>query len=287
MQSLANIYDRINNLDGDRSIFVPFERYVDELSLGNYTLSYSSIREFDKSPLHFLKYKTGVKEQTDAMKMGSLLHLLILQPHKFKETYIILKKADGFESNTWAKGENKLNKEIIELEAVKTAKIVSEIDRLIEALNLKDAILLNSMAGDLIRGCRSFEKSITFDWHNQSWKSYVDGIAQNYAIDLKKVPDANPNKLRWKLKDDKWHWQAFLYLKGLKMPMDDAHFFYNICYDGSGNVCVIRQSWVDLSLAHAELESAISQLTNCIISEDWLYSYEFKTDMGYYDSSEL
>lgn len=279
--------ERILNRDGSTNYMEKFNPYIQKLNLNEYTLSFSAIQSFSKSPLHFLRYKTGMRKVTDAMEFGTLLHLLILEPHLFEENYLILHKAKGFENNTWSKGENKAQKLKIETLAAENNKKVISIDNLELALDLKDNILTNSYAGDLIRSCHTYEQPIKFEWNNETWTGFVDGKAHNYIVDLKKVPDANPEKLKWQQVREKWAWQGFLYLKGCNMPLNDEYFFYNICYDGDGNVTVIRQSWMSLMSAKTQIELCCEKLNECIVSENWNYSYEFYTDMGYYNAFEL
>lgn len=284
---MSKLRARINNLDGDFTLYEKFKPEIEQLNMGEFSMSYSAIREFSKSPLHYLKYKTGDKTRTDAMKFGSLVHLLVLEPHLFDSQYLILTKAPGYEGNNWAKSENKLRAQQAEAHAESMGLEIVKIDYLEKALDLKDAILTNSVAGELIRNCDVYEKRKLFQWNNLTWTGFVDGAASNYIIDLKGVPDADPSKIRWKMRDGKWHWQAFLYLIAMGKPINDTNFFYNICYDNDGNVSVIRQDWVDLQNAHAELKDICVKFQDCIIGDNWNYSHEFTTENGYYQSSAL
>ena len=44
-------------------------------------LSFSSLKSFKKSPREFLAYKKRAIKETPAMRMGTLVHLLVLEPH--------------------------------------------------------------------------------------------------------------------------------------------------------------------------------------------------------------
>lgn len=262
-----------------------FAKYVEQLIIGDFTLSYSSIKAFSESPLSFLRYKTKDKKRTPSMEFGSLLHTLVLEPTKFESEYIILDKL--VKESTWAKKENKIHKSEIELKALEEKKQVVTMENLTKALDLKKAILKNSYAGYLINGCIEYEKPIKFDWYNFTWTGYIDGLGQNYIIDLKKVTDARPHKIKWRAIDAKWNWQAFLYLQGTEKNHGDHNHFYNICYDDNGNVSVIRQTWMDVNIALASLVKICDKFNDCIIQNTWDYSYEFWTENGYYKSDQL
>lgn len=279
-----SIEERIQRLEVEPDLS-EYDEVIDTMNKGEYHLSYSAIREFSKSPLHFLRYKTEEIKLTASMEYGSLVHLLILEPHKFHNKYIVLRKAEGFQENTWSKSENKLKKQETEEEALNSNKTIVKIDDLESALQIKELLLANSFISQLIRGCHTFEKPISWEYLGHDWRGYIDGVSHNYIIDIKQVPDANPSKLKWKMFERKWSWQSFLYLKGFGFGMDKH--FYNICYDKGGNTSVIKQSWFDMSSADAEIRKAVDELSDCIIGENWFFSYEFNTENGYYNSDEL
>ncbi len=52
-------------------------------------LSFSSIKQFIRSPQHYIQYLTQERKQTDAMLLGSVVHNLILQPEKFNDNFAV------------------------------------------------------------------------------------------------------------------------------------------------------------------------------------------------------
>jgi len=57
-------------------------------------LSYSSIKEFAKSPKHFINYRNKPKEITPALTYGQALHCMLLEPQEFNNTFIVSPKFD-------------------------------------------------------------------------------------------------------------------------------------------------------------------------------------------------
>ena len=52
-------------------------------------LSFSSLKEFIRSPRHYVNYLTRERKQTEAMLFGAICHKLILEPQDFEKEYII------------------------------------------------------------------------------------------------------------------------------------------------------------------------------------------------------
>src|SRR5690606_27320191 len=53
-------------------------------------LSYSSLKEFGKSPMNFIRYKLKErKPQTDSQIFGSLCDCLITEPQRFDELFVV------------------------------------------------------------------------------------------------------------------------------------------------------------------------------------------------------
>jgi hypothetical protein len=262
-----------------------YQNLINKISIGDFNMSFSALKNFSISPLSFIKYKCREKKDTDALKLGRLTHLLILEPHLFDEKYIIIQKAKGFEGNNWAKKENKDIKVAAEAKAVEQGKEVIQVPLLEEALEFKDAVLGNSSAGDVVRGCTVYEKSLIWEAHGYTWRGFIDGYGKRYSFDLKKVRDARTRKMRWVYQDEKFHWQGYLYNTATsKYKYKD---FYIIAYDGDLNVNVIKIDQYDLMRAEAEINDILKHFNQCAISEQWMYSLEYWTEEGYVKSSEI
>jgi hypothetical protein len=71
-----------------------YNELVLKLSGEDFKLSHTSLQAFSKSPRAFMRYKLKQREETAAMLTGTVMHCLVLEPHKFDEGYFIL-NADG------------------------------------------------------------------------------------------------------------------------------------------------------------------------------------------------
>ncbi len=260
-----------------------YQAFIDKMNTGDFSLSFTSIKEFASAPLDFLRYKIGKKPETDSMRLGDLEHTMILEPEKFYDKFLILEKPKGFEEFTWAKKENKIAKQNAEIEAATKELTVVTIDEVEKALEIKECILSNEVAGAMVNGCERYEQPVKFELFGFTWFGVIDAHDRRVILDLKKVADARPNKLRWPFQERKMNWQAFLYRYALK----GHHDFYNICYDSHGRVSVVKMADFDIQAAQAQIEKACIALRECIIGDNWNQSLEFRTQMGYFESSEL
>jgi exodeoxyribonuclease VIII len=57
-------------------------------------LSYSSIKEFAKSPRHFLNYRNKPKKVSPELTYGSALHCMLLEPQEFNNEFVVIPKLD-------------------------------------------------------------------------------------------------------------------------------------------------------------------------------------------------
>ena len=58
-----------------------------------YPLSFSSCKAFSQSPAHFVAYKERKQHETPAMRLGTAVHMAVLEPEKFGERYQVSQPA--------------------------------------------------------------------------------------------------------------------------------------------------------------------------------------------------
>ncbi len=113
-------------------------------------LSYSSIKEFQKSPRHYLEYiNTQRTAPTDATKLGSMVHCMILQPNLFNEQFVIapdVNKRTNAGKEEWAT--------FCSQHADKT--VVSNEDYE-HASRLASGAMANSTIESLVKNCYDFD----------------------------------------------------------------------------------------------------------------------------------
>ena len=258
------------------------EEVFAELESGNYTLSYSSIKQFAKSPRHFMQYKIGDRVQTDAMKKGNIIHTAILEPELFNEKYVILKKEDlPFPELDFRNTENKNFKKSFEEKCKLEGKEIISPSEHETAIEHIDLIQSNEFIYPYISNLKKKEQGIECEIDGIKFRGYIDGIGINYELDIKTVPDANPSKFRWKIDEEKYHWQHFIYSQYSGIASYFDHF--NLMVDGDG-VSLHKISKYKVMEAEKEVVNLLNMFRKCIETNSFHMSYEFWTNgKGFYE----
>ena len=108
-------------------------------------LSASGAKLIAKSPLHYRAAMDTPKSSTPAQVFGTVVHAMILEPHKSHADLFSVKELN------WTNKEGKAEKEKLERIGL---PIISAAD-LDKALRMRDAVWANLHAAKLLTGCLS------------------------------------------------------------------------------------------------------------------------------------
>jgi len=246
---------------------------IERIESGKYTLSYSGLKEFAKSPASYIVHKLRGKEPTKAMIMGSYVHCAILEPDELEKRYLVFDKKDlPFPDSTMNKTENKLFKQSLIIQAQKENKELIDPFQFNEAQNYKDLILNNSIAKYYVNNLITKEEEVFCNIQGINFRGYRDGKGNGYILDLKKVADAHPSKIKWTAKDAKWDWQAVIYLAS--KDCDEFTGFYNLCIDKT-SPAIYEIGYASQQLAKNEIHAMLEHWKRCIDTQAWSSGYEF------------
>ena len=185
---------------------------IDLEFIQNRPLSYSSIKEFAKSPRHYVHYVLAKREPSKAMNLGSLIHCLIMYPSKFNDQFIIAPNVDRRTKDgksTWEEFISRSN-----------GKIVVTQDELEEAEQITNSVLSNWKISNTVKECTSFEQEFKHDILGLPFRGFVDGVnAGNYILEIKTMSDASPSNVTREFYNRKYHIQAGLYNLVHKLPV--------------------------------------------------------------------
>lgn len=165
-------------------------------------LSYSALKQFAKSPNHYLMYVGREFVETPAMVLGSALHCLVLEPEKWSERYITAPK---FDRRTKA---GKEQAEAWELAADGRTHITADQEQAVMAM--KSAIMSHRVASELLEQTRP-EVPVEGDIEGVQFKGVVDALGDRYAVDIKTTSDASPEAFRRQASQLDYHLQAAIY----------------------------------------------------------------------------
>lgn len=167
-------------------------------------LSYSSIKEFAKSPKHYVHYVSAKREPSKAMDLGSLLHCLIMYPSKFNDQFIVSPNVDRRTKD------GKLVWE--EFVAISNGKTIITEDDLSEATLISDSVMSIPVIQQAVTDCHYFEQEFGFEIQGLPFRGFVDGInVGEYILEIKTMNDASPSNITREFFNRKYHIQAGLY----------------------------------------------------------------------------
>ena len=191
-------------------------------------LSFSSLKEYSKSPAHFLAYKRAERKSSPAQDLGRLVHSLILEPDTVEKTYAIAPKLDKRTSlgrQAWER-----------FEFENTGKTVVSSDAFDKAVMMRAAVMGNEDARDLILGCTKYEHHVEGELYGVDFHGFIDGLCEDdgYFLDLKTTQDHSPSAFSRTVASYKYYLQAAVYeaLTGIS----DAYF---IAIESEDPNCVV------------------------------------------------
>jgi hypothetical protein len=180
---------------------------LSESYLKNPRMSQSKLKKILDGVEEFKWHLDNLPEETDAMKLGSAVHLLLLQPDKC-EDMVITPKFDGRTK------EGKISRQKFEEQYPPRKYFLISEDLYKKAHAMVEAIRQNSDALQIVNSCEEFEKEYYFDYKKIPFKAQVDGVGQKFVLDVKTTRCENKE---WQIKNEilnrGYHFQAAAYLE--------------------------------------------------------------------------
>ena len=174
-------------------------------------ISNSMLNNISVSPEHFMFKMDNPQPSTPAMKLGSAIHMNVLQPEEFNKNYAVSPKFDRRTKIGKEDYKNFVNNNL-------SKTVISESDfEIIEQITMK--LMKDKMVKSLLQQGEP-EKIIT--WHNEHYDVNCKGMLDYYRegadmiIDLKTTQDASYNGFMRSVKKYKYHKQAAFYLDAVK-----------------------------------------------------------------------
>ena len=187
-----------------------------DLSHSNYYndteyVSNSMLNAISVSPEYFRFRQDNPQPATAPMKLGSAIHMNVLQPEEFNKHYAVSPKFDK---------RTKVGKEAYAEFSKKHMfkDVISESDyHIIEQITMK--LMKDKMVKSLLQ---QGEPEKIIQWHNEHYNVNCKGMLDYYRegadmiIDLKTTQDASYNGFMRSVKKYKYHKQAAFYLDAVK-----------------------------------------------------------------------
>lgn len=168
-------------------------------------LSASALKAFAKSPNHYLDYVQRKFEPSTEMKLGTLVHLLILEPKEFDNRYVV---APHINLRTKA---GKAEMEQIQKE--NEGKEVIKLDFLLDAQHIVSKANANPTFRQLMETEFVAEQKVDGDIFGFPFTSRIDLETEGFVYDLKTTKDASPEGFMRAAHNLGYHIQAVIYRK--------------------------------------------------------------------------
>lgn len=173
-------------------------------------LSHSQLTKMSVPAIFLHEVLSGKKtEQTAAMKLGTLIHTLLMEPDKFEATYAVTEKFDRRYS-----AEKEREKAFL---AANVGKIMLESDTLIQAMGMAKSVSEHPEAALLLEDT-IFERSIV--WNDRltgvPLRCRPDGLRPDIAVklDIKTSVDVSPEAFARSIYKYNYATQAAFYRDG-------------------------------------------------------------------------
>lgn len=232
-------------------------------------ISKSALDEFAKSPLHYwdryINPDKPTRKPTEAMLIGSALHTLVLEPHKFEAEYAVYPEFDK---------RTKLGKEeFIVWQHDNEGKIHISKEAYTDCQRMVDAIGKHPVARTLLDGSGKAETSIFWRYHKNlpiDCRCRPDYITPSgIIVDLKTSLTASENGFKWKAYDMRYHVQAAFYGQGFKAAFGafpEDFMFVAVEKTAPYLVSVQRATKEFIAEGHMEMEENLRGIAQCRVS---------------------
>ncbi len=266
--------------------------YTNEKYHASEGISRSKLWTFKQLPHKFWhQYMSGEYErpkESKAFYMGSLVHTLVLEPHLFETEYCLkpqLEKmppevrkkdvgAEVFEQVKAARAAIAVRNTAIaeEFQANLTAKAVVSEEDLAMANAMRNAVMANNTAVDLLSGAK-IEKSIY--WKHEATglicKTRPDIWNGRIVADLKTCNDAGYRGFQLAAYKDGYFLQAAMMYEGLKSIGEPFHNFVYVCVEKTSPYSVALYMLDDDALQFGidMFHSLMERIAQCFEKNVW------------------
>lgn len=178
-------------------------------------VSSSGLKDLLRSPAHYAERRANPKSSA-AMRTGSVVHTLALEPHKFETDYVVAdclsQTAKAFET----------------AKALNPGKTVVCRNEAEDGHAIASALISNGLACNVLRspGGRS-ELSVfwTDDETGILCKARADRLVSGTIVDIKTTQDARLQKFQRAIVDFRYHLSAAFYTDGFSKVIGEEHGF--------------------------------------------------------------
>lgn len=216
----------------------------------------------NKTPAHLQAYLKGeVREETDAMRFGAIMHRALLEPDTYRNAFHIKPEKMNF-----ASGIGKAWKEMHEDKPVITSYESVQIDKMVSAVHT------HPFAKRLLAGCQPEQSIFVEDSNGILRKSRLDALTKGNVIpDIKTTESASLENFEWSISGYRLHVQAAYYLDNCNLAgIEKVSFFFIVVEKSLPYAVRCLQLMPEVIQAGRMLYGHDLQIyQNCLETEQW------------------
>ncbi len=234
-------------------------------------LNCSGMKDLLKSPAHFKHAQTMPRTETDAMRLGTAVHALTLEPVKFAQDYTVL--LDKIDKRT------KAGKEAWAELTENGRKLVLTREEFDQIKGISEAVKTHPTASKILNfGMAEFE--IYTEIEGIGAKAKLDWYRKGIIADLKTTEDASPSGFAKACAKYGYAMQAAWYLDCANAAGMNAREFIFIAVEKSAPylVGIYCLDDADLERGRADYQHALAIYRRCLETGNWQgYSTNIET----------
>lgn len=232
-------------------------------------VSQSQLKDLAVSPLHYHARhvaKMAPRETTAAMRLGSALHALVLEPETFDSSYVV---------QTWD-ARTKAGKEERDA-ALASGRVVLDGDDADDLRSMAAALMAHPVASRILAERVHTEHPIFWTDADSGLrcKARLDAVSAigsaSAIVDLKSTTDASPEGFARQVANLGYHVQAAHYLDGWRACGGDAETFVFVVVEKSAPyaVAVYELDTEALAIGDMKRRSLLDLLAECRRADRW------------------
>jgi len=251
-------------------------------------LSNSSLSVLKRSPAEFYARfiaKTMKSEETDAMRLGSAVHMLALEPERFHDHYVI---ETGPINATTGKPYGRDTKRFeawLDIRKTETSKTVLIYDEFESSMAIAEAFQSHPTIAAIMAANveKIYERGYQMQYLVEGEqpidiKCKPDCVIPSEAliIDLKTTSDPSPAAWRWSAEDFGYHRQAAIYLDAMETFYGKPfRFLFGVVRSKAPyEVGVFELAQESIDRGRREYGSLIAEYTRRKATGDWLSDWQ-------------
>lgn len=198
---------------------------------------------------------------TAAMRLGSALHCLILEPERFADEWSV----GGPINERTGKPYGCETKAYLEWEAAQPKPVLpKELHAML--LGMADSIAAHPAARTIRDGPRKTELSLFWDWDGQPCKARLDCLQPGVIWDIKSCRDASYRGFERSIAEYRYHMQAAFYVlgAGLCCYNNPVKYYWLAVENSPPYALAVYQASIELlGVGHDHCEQAMARYAEC------------------------